>query len=60
MQVNDDDNKIKCRNCLYEVEKGIRRCEYCGILNPTVTNKDIYKIMFAILFIMSIYTYIIK
>jgi len=48
-----------CRNCKSEVELKIRRCQYCGILNPTVKNKDIFITIFAILFIMSLYTYFI-
>lgn len=48
-----------CRNCKSEVETKIRRCQYCGILNPTVKTKDVFITMFAILFVMSIYTYFI-
>jgi RNA polymerase subunit RPABC4/transcription elongation factor Spt4 len=57
MQNND---LIKCRNCYYEVEKSIRRCPYCGILNPTLKLKDIFIGIFIIILIMSIYTYIIR
>jgi len=62
MQSNDDESKdeTKCRNCLYDVKKGIRRCPYCGILNPTVNNKDIFTIIFGVIFVMSIYTYVIR
>ncbi len=46
-----------CRNCKHEVKKGIRRCQYCGILNPTVKTSDIFKTIFIVLFVMSIITY---
>ena len=52
--------KVKCRNCYYEVNKGVRRCEYCGILNPTIKVKEIFRVMFIIIVIMSLYTYVIK
>ena len=48
-----------CRNCKSEVKSKIRRCEYCGILNPTVKTKDVFITIFVILFIMSVYTYFI-
>ena len=31
-----------CRNCKREVVKKIKRCPYCGIMNPTVNLKDIF------------------
>ncbi len=49
----------ECRNCKAEVKKGIRRCQYCGILNPTVKTKDIFKTIFVVLLVMAIYTYFI-
>jgi hypothetical protein len=55
-----DENLRKCRNCYYHVEKGIRRCPYCGILNPTLEQKEIWMMMLGVLFIMGIYTYIIR
>ncbi len=55
----EDQNLKKCRNCYYEVKKGIRRCPYCGILNPTLELKEIFKIIFWILFIMALYTYLL-
>jgi len=48
-----------CRNCKSEVEPKIRRCQYCGILNPTVKTKDVFITILAILCIMSVYTYFI-
>ncbi|WP_412726449.1 hypothetical protein [Arcobacter sp. 15-2] len=48
-----------CRNCKSEVETKTRRCPYCGILNPTVKTKDVFITIFAIIFIMSLYTYFI-
>ena len=63
MQNNNDiknEDEQKCRNCYYDVKKGIRRCPYCGILNPTLVKKDIFKIIFFISLVMAIYTYVIK
>ena len=48
-----------CRNCKSEVESKIRRCPYCGILNPTVKTKDIFITIFIIITIMGIYSYFI-
>jgi len=53
----EQENNIKCRNCTYYLKKGIRRCPYCGILNPTLRTKEILKTILVILFIMSIFTY---
>jgi RNA polymerase subunit RPABC4/transcription elongation factor Spt4 len=55
-----EENLEQCRNCYYKVKSGIRRCPYCGILNPTLKQKDIWITMFVILCVMGIYTYIIK
>jgi RNA polymerase subunit RPABC4/transcription elongation factor Spt4 len=56
-----EEQKIKkCRNCTYELKKGIRRCPYCGILNPTLDTIDVFKYIIAILMIMALYTYLIK
>jgi RNA polymerase subunit RPABC4/transcription elongation factor Spt4 len=46
-----------CRNCKSQIKKGIRRCPYCGILNPTVKTSEVVKTIFIILFIMGIFTY---
>lgn len=46
-----------CRNCKSEIETKIRRCPYCGILNPTVKTKDVIITTFVIIIIMSLYTY---
>jgi len=48
-----------CRNCKAEIESKIRRCPYCGILNPTVKVKDILLTIGAVIVIMSLYTYFI-
>jgi len=37
----ENQNLKKCRSCTYEVDKGIGRCAYCGVLNPTLEIKDI-------------------
>jgi len=49
----------ECRNCKSLVESKTRRCQYCGILNPTVKVKDVFITIFAIIFVMSLYTYFI-
>ena len=56
MQKNNEQKK--CRNCLYEVDKNIRRCPYCGILNPTVEIREIVITIILIISGMSIYTYL--
>jgi len=47
----------ECRNCKALIKPKIRRCQHCGILNPTVKTKDIFTTIFIIIFIMSLYTY---
>jgi RNA polymerase subunit RPABC4/transcription elongation factor Spt4 len=47
----------ECRNCKAEVKEGIRRCQYCGILNPTVKLKDIFITIAVIIFTMTILSY---
>lgn len=46
-----------CRNCKREVVKKITRCPYCGIMNPTLTLKDIFVSIFGIIVIMAVVTY---
>jgi len=58
MQNNKEQKK--CRNCLYEVDKNIRRCPYCGILNPTIELKEIFITIVVIVTIMSLYTLYLK
>jgi RNA polymerase subunit RPABC4/transcription elongation factor Spt4 len=36
------EKKAPCRYCGQEVPKSIRRCPYCGTLNPTVTPKEAF------------------
>ena len=48
---------VPCKNCKREIEPKKRQCPYCGILNPTVTLKDIFIAMAIVLVIMSIVTY---
>lgn len=58
MQQDKNNKKLrKCRNCTYDIQVGLRRCPYCGILNPTVTLKEIFITIFAIVIFMSIVTY---
>ncbi|MCK5111092.1 MAG: hypothetical protein KAQ94_06185 [Arcobacteraceae bacterium] len=47
-----------CRYCKHEIIKGVRRCPYCGVLNPTLKMKDIFVTIAVIIFIMSIVTYL--
>jgi hypothetical protein len=49
-----------CKNCKNEIEPKRRQCPYCGILNPTVTLKDIFIGIGIVLFVMSIVTYFIN
>lgn len=46
-----------CRNCKREIEIKKRRCYYCGILNPTVTLKEIFVTMAGVIIFMGIFTY---
>jgi RNA polymerase subunit RPABC4/transcription elongation factor Spt4 len=51
--------KKPCRNCKSEIQTKLRRCPYCGILNPTVTIKEILITIIGVIAVMSIYTYFI-
>lgn len=55
----ENKNSEPCRNCKSEIESKIRRCPYCGILNPTVKAKDVIVTIFAVIAVMSLYTYFI-
>lgn len=46
-----------CKNCKREIEAKKRQCPYCGILNPTVTLKDVFVGLAIVLVVMSIVTY---
>ncbi len=50
----------KCRNCTYEVPKGIKRCPYCGILNPTLEMKEIILGIIGVVAVMALYTFVIS
>ena len=54
------ENNVECRNCKSDVSKGSRRCKYCGILNPTVTIKEVLQTIFIIIVVMYIFTYFIN
>jgi RNA polymerase subunit RPABC4/transcription elongation factor Spt4 len=57
----EEDIEIKpCRNCKSEIQTKLRRCPYCGILNPTVTIKEILITIAGVLIVMSIFSYFIK
>lgn len=51
---------VKCKNCKREIEAKKRQCPYCGILNPTVTLKDIFIALGIVLVVMSAVTYFMK
>lgn len=55
--LDDDPNASfgKCRNCKREIRKKLRRCPYCGILNPTVTVKEIVVTMLIMTIIFYIF-----
>ena len=61
-ELKDDPNAEygTCRNCKTEIRKKLRRCPYCGILNPTVTLKEIFITMIGIVIVMGIFTYFSK
>ena len=46
----------ECRNCKSMVESKIKRCQYCGILNPTVKMKDIFITIAIVLVVMWLYS----
>ena len=46
--------------CKQEVETNIKRCPYCGTLNPTVKLKEIFKGIFLVIFVMSIVTFFVN
>ena len=50
----------KCKNCEREIEPKKRQCPYCGILNPTVTLKDIFLSLAFVLVVMAIVTYFVR
>jgi len=43
--------------CKREVEQKIKRCPYCGTLNPTVKLKEIWKGIAMVIGVMSVYMY---
>lgn len=49
-----------CKNCKNEIEAKRRQCPYCGILNPTVTLKDVFVSMAIVLIVMGVVTFFIN
>ncbi len=47
-----------CRNCSYKVIKGIRRCPYCGIMNPALKLKEVFFTIIVVLGVMSVVAYL--
>ena len=60
MQSQQDILLEPCRNCKSEIKPKIRRCQYCGILNPTVKVKDIMVTILIVIAVMFTYTYFNK
>ncbi|MBD3841302.1 MAG: hypothetical protein IE909_05365 [Campylobacterales bacterium] len=58
--MNSNAKLVKCKNCSYELRKNIRRCPYCGILNPTVTTKEVIVTTIIVIVVMYILTITIK
>ncbi len=54
----EKENLKKCRNCYYEVKKGIRRCPYCGIVNPTLELKEVFVMTLGVIAVLIIYSYL--
>jgi len=50
----EDEVLVRCKNCSYDIKKGIRRCPYCGILNPTLEVKEVLVTIIAVLVIVFI------
>ena len=58
-----DDPKAECgscKNCNRKIRKKLRRCPYCGTLNPTVTLKEIFITIAGVIIVMWIFTYFSK
>jgi RNA polymerase subunit RPABC4/transcription elongation factor Spt4 len=55
-----EEKLVKCKNCTYELRKNIRRCPYCGILNPTVTTKEVIVTTIIVIVVMYAITVLIK
>ncbi len=51
-----DTKTDKCRNCKHEIPSKISRCQYCGILNPTVKVPEILATIFFVIVAMTIYS----
>ncbi|MEA3384698.1 MAG: hypothetical protein U9Q20_08545 [Campylobacterota bacterium] len=51
---------VECRNCKSEIRKNSRRCPYCGILNPTVTIREVFNTIFVVIVVMYAFTYFSK
>jgi len=47
-----------CRNCKSKLRKNIRRCPYCGIMNPTVKLPEILKTIIIVVVVMYLITLI--
>jgi Zn finger protein HypA/HybF involved in hydrogenase expression len=59
MAEEEKEKLVKCKNCSYELRKNVRRCPYCGILNPTVTTKEVMVTTIVIIIVMYIISFFI-
>ncbi|WP_419770348.1 MAG: hypothetical protein ACNI3C_00720 [Candidatus Marinarcus sp.] len=53
-------NIENCRNCKREIEANVKKCPYCGILNPTIKIKDVWIGIAVVLGFMSFYMLFFK
>jgi hypothetical protein len=51
---------VPCKNCKRDIPPKKRQCPYCGILNPTVTLKDIFLTLALVLVVMSVVTFFVN
>lgn len=51
---------VPCKNCKRDIPPKKRQCPYCGILNPTVTLKDIFLTLALVLVVMGVVTYFMQ
>lgn len=60
--LKDDPNAsfAPCKNCKTKIRRKMRRCPYCGILNPTVTIKEIVITMVLMTIVLYALTFFVK
>jgi len=60
MEFMSNKKQESCRNCKHELEYEIKRCPYCGILNPTISISEVLKTIFAVIVVMYTFSYILS